>query len=131
MSQDDHSERRRFSRADFHGQATLHWPEQAFTVQLIDLSLQGALLEAPPGWQGVAGDHGTLRLHLGGDVVIEMQLELAHLEAHRAGFHCRKLDIDSLAHLRRLLELNLQDPDLAHRELVQLLDDTAIAEPDR
>jgi hypothetical protein len=36
------------------------------------------------------------------------------------GLHCRHIDIESLAHLRRLIELNLGDPALLERELAAL-----------
>ncbi|MCK8515509.1 PilZ domain-containing protein [Methylonatrum kenyense] len=123
MPSNSHSERRRFSRADFHGSAELDWQGQRFLVQLLDLSLKGALLEPPADWQGNTGDAGRLHLRLGEPAQIDMEVELAHRHADRAGFHCRRIDIDSLGHLRRLLELNLQDPNLTERELQQLLDD--------
>lgn len=123
MQNDWDGERRRFSRADFQGIAELDWRGRTFTVRLLDLSLKGALLEAPADWHGSSGESGRLQLRLGEPARIDMEVELAHLHAGRAGFHCRRIDIDSLAHLRRLLELNLQDPDLAERELHQLLDD--------
>jgi len=33
---------------------------------------------------------------------------------------CLSIDLDSITHLRRLLELNLGDPQLVERELLQL-----------
>jgi hypothetical protein len=33
---------------------------------------------------------------------------------------CTEIDLDSITHLRRLLELNLGDPDLIERELSDL-----------
>jgi len=123
MQDDPRTERRRFSRADFQGTAELDWQGQRFAVQLLDLSLKGALLEPPADWRADTGEAGTLHLHLGEPVSIYMDVELAHLHADRAGFLCRRIDIDSLSHLRRLLELNLQDPHLAERELHQLVED--------
>jgi hypothetical protein len=36
------------------------------------------------------------------------------------GLQWRNIDVDSLTHLRRLLELNLNDPSLLDRELADL-----------
>ena len=40
-----------------------------------------------------------------------------------AGLHCLAIDIDSVTHLRRLVELNLGDPALLEREVSALVAD--------
>jgi hypothetical protein len=50
-----------------------------------------------------------------------MQGELVHREGHQVGLRCREIDIESIAHLRRLVELNLGDEDLLERELSALI----------
>jgi hypothetical protein len=49
-----------------------------------------------------------------------MDVTVAHCESEHVGFHCDHIDIDSITHLRRLVELNLGDPELLERELSAL-----------
>ena len=50
-----------------------------------------------------------------------MNVKVAHVEGRYAGLVCEGIDIDSVTHLRRLVELNLGDPDLLDRELSSLI----------
>ena len=56
-----------------------------------------------------------------GDIVIAMAGELAHVEGSHAGVLCRSIDIESITHLRRLIEVNLGDPTASERELKALI----------
>ena len=55
------------------------------------------------------------------DIVIAMAGELAHVEGAHAGVLCRSIDIESITHLRRLIEVNLGDPAALERELKALI----------
>ena len=50
-----------------------------------------------------------------------MQTAVAHIDANSVGFICEHIDLDSISHLKRLVELNLGDEDLLHRELHALI----------
>lgn len=118
---DDHSkERRHFSRIPFDAKAALSSTAGQWHSTLIDLSLNGALLERPTDWTGASGDSCTLHIHLGGDMLISMNTKVAHIEDTHIGMHCVHIDLDSIAHLRRFVELNLGDPELLDRELSAL-----------
>lgn len=114
-------ERRLFWRAHFNSpvQLTLHGEVQE--ARLRDISLKGALVEVPEGWQGKHGDHCHLRLPLGAHATINMGTTVTHLDDRRVGLHCDTIDLDSVTHLRRLVELNAGDPELLDRELSALL----------
>ena len=43
-----------------------------------------------------------------------------HIEDDHTGYRCEHIDLDSISHLRRLVELNLGDPDILDRELSEL-----------
>jgi len=90
---------------------------------LDDISLKGALLEVPPGWKGRVGDAYHLKLRLGGNVndTIIMWGRLTHLDGNKVGLLCESIDLDSITHLRRLVELNAGDPALLEREMSALL----------
>lgn len=59
----------------------------------------------------------VLTLSLDDDSQISMQVTLAHTLATRLGLHCDHIDLDSISHLKRLVELNLGDPAQLQREL--------------
>ena len=58
-----------------------------------------------------------LELLLNQQTIIRMTVTVMHVHADRIGLHCEHIDIDSVTHLRRLIELNLGDPELLEREL--------------
>jgi hypothetical protein len=113
-------EQRQFSRIAFDAAARLNSESASWESRVIDVSLKGALLEQPAGWTGSIGDRYTLTLPLADDVAILMEVAVAHIEDGRVGFHCEHIDVDSITHLRRLVELNLGDPALLERELAHL-----------
>jgi hypothetical protein len=57
----------------------------------------------------------------GADIIIAMAGELAHVEGRHAGVLCRSIDLESITHLRRLIEVNLGDPAASDRELKALI----------
>lgn len=118
-----HSERRHFARIpiDCHVRVTCN--DEHFETQLLDISLKGALLKTPTHWRAAPQCACTLTVELGSenDVKIVMQGHIVHQENGHLGFHCEHIDLDSISHLRRLVELNLGDESLLERELTELL----------
>lgn len=89
----------------------------------LDLSLKGVLIKRPDQWPANVGDSGLIQIELNnGETIIEMEVTVAHCEDTQVGFHCDHIDIDSITHLRRLVELNLGDEKLLERELAHLND---------
>jgi hypothetical protein len=115
-------ERRRFSRIAFHRPAELDVHGERMPCELLDVSLKGALVEVPASAGARAGDAATLTITLGAaDATIRMSGNVAHREGVQVGVRCVEIDLDSIAHLRRLVELNLGDEDLLERELSSLV----------
>lgn len=114
------SERRKFWRTAFHAPAALASEGQRISVDIIDLSLKGALIEAPDGWHPGRGQSAELALPLSADACITMQMRVAHVESQRVGLKCEHIDLDSMTHLRKLVELNSGDPSMLERELAIL-----------
>jgi hypothetical protein len=115
-------ERRDFWRASFHSPVRLTNTEGVeYSGQLHDLSLKGALLEMPVNWPGQPGERYRLQLDLSPEVRITMQTTVMHQEGRLIGLRCDEIDLDSVTALRRLVELNSDDPDLLERELSALL----------
>jgi hypothetical protein len=119
---DDHHERRIFSRIPFNGKVTLIAGQSRWTANLLDISMKGVLISHPAEWHGKKGDPAQLQINLSNSaVVITMDATLSHSSAEFLGFHCEHIDLDSMTHLRRLLELNLGDEERINRELSALV----------
>ncbi len=117
-----HDERRHFSRIPFHRPATLALGGAELGCALLDVSLKGALVELPRALEAAPGQPCTLTIRLAGDeALIRMEAVVAHLEGTTLGVRCTAIDLDSIAHLRRLVEMNLGDEELLHRELAALV----------
>ena len=117
------NERRRFWRATFNAPVKLINEAGSVDAMLDDISLKGALLDAPAGWSGRPGEHCHLRLRLSADSedVIAMWGRVTHVEGRKIGLLCESIDLDSITHLRRLVELNSGDPAMLERELSALV----------
>jgi len=116
-------EHRHFTRIPFDAEAILIDPAtgRRFEARLLDVCLKGALTTRPANWLPEAGHPWLLELHLAGEeVVLNMEVTVAHLEPDRIGFHCEQMDLDTATHLHRLVELNLGDPKVLERELAEL-----------
>jgi len=111
-------EQRRFSRLQFDANIILSNGRQNWTSKLIDISLKGALIEQPTGWDGQLSEAYQLQIRLnGGETVITMHTTVAHKANQNIGLQCTHIDVDSISQLRRLIELNLGDDALLQREL--------------
>ncbi|MCJ1883807.1 PilZ domain-containing protein [Pseudomonas sp. LA21] len=117
---DDHAERRRFQRIAFDAGTEISQGDHRWKVTLLDLSLQGVLVERPEHWEVVAGEPVQVRIYLGFDVNVYMEADLAWEREGLLGFNCKHIDLESISHLRRLVELNLGDESLLERELTLL-----------
>ncbi len=115
------AERRNFWRAVFHAPVLLTTHQGNAYAQLLDISLKGALLEMNNAWHGKPGEDCELCLKLALDVTITMQTIITHVEGLQVGLLCKSIDLESIAHLRRLVELNSGDPEILDRELSHLV----------
>lgn len=120
MTPTEENERRHFQRILFDAPVTVSAGTQRISTRLIDISLNGALLEVnrPSSWK--SGDRLNLNIRLSDQAFIDMQAVVAHREKGQLGLTCEHIDMESIAHLRRLVELNLGDEALLERELSAL-----------
>lgn len=116
-------ERRHFWRAHFRGEASLKQGHQALPCRLDDISLKGALVEMETATQVAKGGQAQLLLELASGTAIAMQVSIVHVEGRLVGLRCDSIDIDSLTHLRRMIELNAGDTAVFERDLSSLLRD--------
>ncbi len=113
--------RRRFTRISFQGEATLDLKVARLGCALLDLSIKGALVELLADRRVAPGTTCTLVIPLGEEAQVRMDGEIAHVAGRRLGVKADEMDLESMAHLRRLLELNLGDDRLVERELAALV----------
>ena len=121
MQNQQHVERRTHCRIAFDAPVTLSAAGRQWRSNLLDISLKGALVRMPAGWQDNKQKkwHLDIQLHTD-DVHIIMEAGIRHIEADHIGFHCEHIDLDSITNLRHLVELNLADEALLERELSAL-----------
>lgn len=114
-------ERRRFHRVLFSAKCDLHQGSQLWRSQVQNISLKGLLLSLPEGWKGGDVDAPLQAvINLGEDAAIVMAVQLRRASTNQLAFICQYIDLESAAHLRRLVELNLGDDALLHQDLVEL-----------
>jgi len=113
---------RRYIRIPFSAEVQLKLHDQSFLVQLVDIALKGALVQcgSVQSIQLQAPCQLLLPMSEDGDG-ITMRGHVAHLDGDLVGIECTDIDVTSLTHLRRLIELNVGDSDLMYRELRQLI----------
>ena len=116
----DAPNRRRFQRFHFEGTVKLYSDKAMWESKLVDISLKGVLIERPVEWNGKVGSRYRMDLRINNSVIISMGVTAAHIMPHRVGFEWQKIDLDSFAELKRLVELNLGDPAILNRELSAL-----------
>ncbi|HSC82106.1 MAG TPA: PilZ domain-containing protein [Pseudomonas sp.] len=117
---DTSTERRRFQRIAFDAATELAQGDRSWAVNLQDVSLKGLLVERPRDWNGDPDQPFNATLKLDGDIRIQLEVVLTRTPKDLLGFVCRHIDLDSISHLRRLVELNLGDESLLERELAAL-----------
>jgi len=116
----EQQEQRIFSRINFDAQTTIMSNDQEWKTTLLDISLKGALVTMPDNWNAEIGSTFNLKITLSEDTTISMEATVAHIENEHIGFHCVHIDLESITHLRRIVELNTGNEDLLHRELSSL-----------
>lgn len=117
---DTANERRRFQRIAFDAATEIVQGDRRWSVELHDLSLKGLLIKCPPDWNGDPNQPFEARIKLAADIQVTMEVVLTRTLQDQLGFVCRHIDLDSISHLRRLVELNLGDVSLLERELAAL-----------
>lgn len=116
-------EKRRFSRILYQAPATLSQGNQQLSSCIQDLSLHGLLL-----WSEIEPDFDTHALVdvcftlPNSDVTLSLTAKIISVHERIIRMVINHIDIESIAHLRRLVELNVGNDDLLHRDLEFLSD---------
>jgi len=119
-------ERRKFTRIPFEASVNISNPTGSWTAKLLDISLNGALISLPHNWKPGDSRSFLLNINVADDVVeIRMEVTASHIDNNSLGLQCDHIDIDSVSHLRRLVELNLGNDEILNRELTALISHAA------
>ena len=114
-------EKRHFHRVGHDAAATLRHAGQTWTCTVMDLSLNGCLIELVEENPVEPERKYHLDIHLSPSIHIEMDATLSHQDGRHVGLHCVGIDSDSVGQLRRLIELNLGDSALLERDMRELI----------
>lgn len=113
--------KRQFTRVNFNAVGRVLSGDQFWPVKVLDLSLKGALLQLQTPWNGDTEQSLILEFVLpNSSIVIRMQARIAHVRHNTMGLVCKGIDLESVSHLKRLVELNLGSTELLERELSHL-----------
>ena len=114
-------ERRRFHRIDFDAEVEIALGDNNWQAQLLDISLKGVLLTKLGHYHLPPTATFLAKIVLSDQTSIAMSAQVVHQTTDQVHIACVSIDIDSISHLRRLIELNLGDADAAERELSELI----------
>lgn len=119
-------ERRRFTRIKFDAECTVEVENSSSSVELVDLSLKGALISSSSPLPVTIGDCYLLTMKLfQSDILLKFKSRLVHTRKNRYyGFEFISENIETMSHLRRLIELNVGDEERFYRELTDFCQDT-------
>lgn len=119
----DTQNRRAFHRIFFEAPVAVVHNGHSHKAELLDVSLNGALLKKTGNWSPESGQTVELKIALSGspETIIAMQATVSHVENDHVGLKRDNIDMESISHLRRLVELNLGDSEMLHRELEHLV----------
>lgn len=114
-------ERRRFLRIQFDGVTELILNKHKHRVELLDLSLKGALINSASALPCQPGEQFQMHIHLTDNAqTLSFRASLMRIIDNNYGLRFDTIDLDTLTHLRRIMELNLGDENLLERELDHL-----------
>ena len=94
--------------------------DQEWSSNLLDISLKGMLVEPPENLDINLNNPCGMALFLGEDISIHARVNITHTTDGNWGLKWLQIDVNSLQHLRRLIELNASNPAMLTRELSEL-----------
>ncbi|MCG9546729.1 PilZ domain-containing protein [Vibrio sp. Isolate33] len=116
-------ERRQFSRVIYQVPTEISQGQVNVSGSVQDLSLHGLLIQCEE-WQQLSHDmpvHVSFTL-TNSDINIQLEATIVSTINTSMRLRIEHLDIDSISHLKRLVELNVGDDELLFREIEHLTD---------
>lgn len=114
--------RRQFSRVEFKSEVFIIYDDLRVPAQLTDISLKGALISPMEELPMQKDEICQFELNLSeSNIVLSIESTLVYKHEENYGLKFSNIDLDSMMHLRRLVELNVGDPDQVQKELFFLV----------
>ena len=110
--------RRQFRRVRIDADVRVYSDRAMWSTRSIDVSLKGAMIERPAEWSGDSGKTQRLELRFHPLLVVSVNATVVHVGTRFVGYRFQRMDLDSFMRLKRIIELNLGDPELLAQELV-------------
>jgi len=109
---------RQYRRIPFAAEVTLKIDQSVWKGGLLDIALKGAMVGTDASLPIGIGAECTLSIYLPATSInLEFLARLSHNEENRYGFEFLSEDLDTLTHLRKLIELNTGDAETTRSEL--------------
>jgi len=111
-------QQRHFRRIPFNAEVRLGSPPDIRTVDLLNLSLKGMLVrERQPSPPVDLGTMVAIEVVASPGLTLPLTGRLAHRQEDRLGFTFIDIDLETIGHLRRLIELNTGEAEQTLEEL--------------
>ena len=120
MNKSEQSERRNYNRIPFTAEILMQCGNEEWSCNLLDISLKGMLVEPPENLEIDTTKPCGMALFLGDGISIHARVNIIRSEDGKWGLKWLQIDASSLQHLRRLIELNTNNPAMLMRELSEL-----------
>ena len=113
---------RRFRRVPFEAVVTMDSGQSSISGELLDVALKGAMVgtDEPLGFALETECQLCITLP-DSPIELNFQARLIHKEENRSGFIFVSEDLETLTHLRKLIELNTGDAETTRSELTAWL----------
>ncbi|MCD6292776.1 MAG: PilZ domain-containing protein [Deltaproteobacteria bacterium] len=112
------NEQRNFSRITFQAHTKIEIKGHSYGGELLDISLNGALVSCSTELPLTLSENILIKVFLpSSSVSMNFSARLVHLDGDHYGFKFSSCDAESMTHLRRLLEFNLEDQNQVVKEL--------------
>ncbi|HKZ16378.1 MAG TPA: PilZ domain-containing protein [Geobacteraceae bacterium] len=109
---------RRFSRIKVSEKIIITCNNHTVEADLLDISLKGALVRIEKPVDCQRGNKWSLSLRLSGsDIIMQFIAEVMHVRGDLVGVKFVETDLDTMIHLRNLMEARTMDPDQVRNEL--------------
>ena len=109
---------RHFRRIPFEAKVTLNIGSDVWSGELLDVAMKGAMVGTETPLPLSLGAKCSLCISLAETPIsLNFQAELVHSEESRYGFKFISEDLETLTHLRKLIELNTGDVEATRSEL--------------
>jgi len=122
---------RKFSRVNFHVDATIRTADRQFCGAVENLSMNGMFLVTEERLaEGESVDISIVLTGTSPEISIDFLGRVCRVAENGLGFNFEKIDLDSYTHLRNIVAYNSDDAEKVMEEIYQSIDEKLSAEQD-